>query len=72
MLKNCETRDYNYLQVEMLVEDALSKGAKVSVGGSKDDRLGDLFYRPSVLTGANPDMRISREEIFGPVAPITK
>ena len=29
------------------------------------------FYSPTVLTGVNPDMRIMREEIFGPVLPIT-
>jgi len=58
--------------VETLVEDAITKGAKVNLGGSRNTVLGDLFYRPSVLTGANPEMRISREEIFGPVASITK
>ena len=61
-----------HLQVESLVEDAVSRGAKVNVGGSRDHALGDLFYRPSILTGATPDMRMSREEIFGPIAPITR
>jgi succinate-semialdehyde dehydrogenase/glutarate-semialdehyde dehydrogenase len=34
--------------------------------------LGGLFYQPTVLVGATPEMRIFREEIFGPVAPIVK
>jgi len=58
--------------VERLVDDAVSSGAKVSMGGGRDQALGDLFYRPLVLTGALPDMQVSREEIFGPVASIMK
>ena len=52
--------------------DAVSGGAKVSMGGGRNQDLGDLFYRPSILTGTTPDMKVSREEIFGPIAPIMK
>jgi succinate-semialdehyde dehydrogenase/glutarate-semialdehyde dehydrogenase len=50
-----------------LVGDAMDKGAKALQGGSKLD-LGDFFYAPTVLTGMSNDMRITEEEIFGPVA----
>lgn len=49
------------------VEDAVSKGAKVRVGGKA---LGGLMYAPTVLTGIQPGMRVLEEETFGPVAPI--
>lgn len=61
-------------KVEEHVADAIEKGATVLLGGH---RLADppydrgWFYAPTVLTGITPDMRIAREETFGPVAPIT-
>eukprot|EP00850_Spirogloea_muscicola_P006889 SM000033S12410 [mRNA] locus=s33:840385:845176:+ [translate_table: standard] len=45
------------------------QGAKAVVGG-KHHSLGGLFYEPTVLSNATPDMMICREEVFGPVAPI--
>jgi succinate-semialdehyde dehydrogenase/glutarate-semialdehyde dehydrogenase len=53
------------------VNDAVAKGAKLVVGGGRSD-LGTCFVAPTVLTGATSEMRIFREEIFGPVAPIYK
>jgi succinate-semialdehyde dehydrogenase/glutarate-semialdehyde dehydrogenase len=53
--------------VEELVADAVDKGAQVLCGGQRLDRLG-WFYPPTVLTGVTPDMRMYREEVFGPVA----
>ncbi|MEX2290366.1 MAG: NADP-dependent succinic semialdehyde dehydrogenase [Mycobacteriales bacterium] len=50
-----------------LVEDAVSKGATVALGGDVPDRPG-WFYPPTLLTGVRPDMRMFREEVFGPVA----
>lgn len=50
-----------------LVRDAVSKGARVLYGG-KPHGLGGSFYEPTLLTGLTPEMRIFREEIFGPVA----
>jgi succinate-semialdehyde dehydrogenase / glutarate-semialdehyde dehydrogenase len=54
-------------KVERLVADAVAKGATVTHGGV---RRGGLFYAPTVLADATSDMRIAREEVFGPVAPI--
>jgi succinate-semialdehyde dehydrogenase/glutarate-semialdehyde dehydrogenase len=54
-------------KVEAFVADAVAKGATVTHGGT---RLGGLRYAPTVLANATADMRIAREEVFGPVAPI--
>ena len=53
-----------------IVEDAKSKGAEILLGGSETDEKG-FFYKPTILTNVKPDMRIAKEETFGPVAPIT-
>ena len=54
-------------KVEAHVADALAKGAKLVVGGT---RLGERFYTPTVLAEVTSDMRCAREETFGPVAPV--
>ncbi len=56
-------------KVEGLVADALAKGAKVVTGG-RSHALGGQFYEPTVLTGVTAEMKLAREEIFGPVAPL--
>ena len=53
--------------VEELVADAVGKGARVVVGGSRVDGPG-WFYPPTLVTGITPEMRMYREEVFGPVA----
>jgi succinate-semialdehyde dehydrogenase/glutarate-semialdehyde dehydrogenase len=53
------------------VDDAVAKGASVVAGGSRSD-LGVCYVEPTVLTEVNVDMRVFREEIFGPVAPLFK
>jgi len=53
------------------IEDAVARGASVVTGGSRSD-LGSCFIEPTILTNVNDDMRVFREEIFGPVAPIFK
>ena len=58
-------------RVERLVTDACAKGAKVVTGGARE-ATETRFYRPTVLTGITPAMEIAREEIFGPVAALTK
>ena len=58
-------------KVQSLVDDAVSKGARIATGGSAGEQGGN-FYTPTVLAELNSDMRIAREEIFGPVAPIFK
>jgi acyl-CoA reductase-like NAD-dependent aldehyde dehydrogenase len=55
--------------VKELVDDAVASGATLHCGGPVPDANSDL-YAPAVLTGATHDMRIMREEIFGPVIPI--
>ncbi|HYD82255.1 MAG TPA: NAD-dependent succinate-semialdehyde dehydrogenase [Paucimonas sp.] len=56
-------------KVEDHVADAQAKGAKVLAGG-KRHALGGLFYEPTVLSGITSDMKIMREETFGPVAAV--
>jgi succinate-semialdehyde dehydrogenase/glutarate-semialdehyde dehydrogenase len=56
-------------KVAELVEDALSKGAKAVVGGSRRDGAG-YFFDPTVLSDVPEGARALREEIFGPVAPV--
>ena len=56
-------------KVSSLVEDATAKGGRVLTGGGKH-RLGGTFYTPTVIANATADMRMAREEIFGPVAPL--
>ncbi len=56
-------------KVEEHINDATSKGATVLVGGHRHT-LGGRFFEPTVLTGVTPAMKISKEETFGPVAPL--
>jgi len=56
-------------KVEILVADAVSKGAKVVVGGARHE-LGGTFYTPTILTDVTNEMACASEEIFGPVAPL--
>jgi len=58
-------------KVEDHVSDAQSKGAKVVTGG-KRSALGGLFYEPTVLSHVSADMKVMREETFGPVAAVIK
>ena len=51
------------------VDDAVSKGARLLAGGGLHER-GGLFYQPTVLADVTPEMQISCEETFGPVASI--
>lgn len=56
-------------KVEEHVADALAHGARVLTGGKRSG-LGGLFYEPTVLVDINSQMKILREETFGPIAPI--
>ncbi|WP_158940807.1 NADP-dependent succinate-semialdehyde dehydrogenase [Burkholderia sp. S171] len=56
-------------KVESHIQDALDKGAKVVVGG-KRHALGFGFFEPTVLSGVTSEMKIAREETFGPLAPL--
>jgi succinate-semialdehyde dehydrogenase/glutarate-semialdehyde dehydrogenase len=56
-------------KVEEHVADALAKGAKILTGGKRHD-LGGTFFQPTVLVDVTPEMKLTREETFGPVAPL--
>jgi succinate-semialdehyde dehydrogenase/glutarate-semialdehyde dehydrogenase len=58
-------------KVEELVADAVSQGASVRLGGARGPQ-GGRFYRPTVLCEVTSAMRVTREEIFGPVAPVVR
>jgi acyl-CoA reductase-like NAD-dependent aldehyde dehydrogenase len=56
--------------VEQQIEDAKARGARVLAGGTRLPELGPNFYSPTVLADVTHEMRIMREETFGPVLPI--
>jgi acyl-CoA reductase-like NAD-dependent aldehyde dehydrogenase len=56
--------------VEAHVDDAVARGARVLAGGSRLPELGKNFYAPTVLADVTHEMRIMREETFGPVLPV--
>ena len=53
--------------VQGLVDDAVAKGATVHCGGKRNTANGGQFYTPTLLSGVTPDMRIWKEEVFGPI-----
>ena len=58
-------------KVEEHIDDAMRKGAKIVVGGKRlPGRGAGHFFQPTVLSGVTHDMKLSREETFGPVAPL--
>lgn len=58
-------------RVEGFVEDAVRQGARVVAGGRRPPDLPrGFFYRPTLLADVTPAMRVSREEVFGPVMPV--
>ena len=58
-------------KVETHVADATGKGARVILGGKKHEK-GGLFFQPTVITNVTPQMLVSHEETFGPVAPLIR
>ncbi|XP_015890074.3 succinate-semialdehyde dehydrogenase, mitochondrial [Ziziphus jujuba] len=58
-------------KVESFIQDAITKGAKVILGG-KRHTLGMTFYEPTVVSDVKSEMLLSREEAFGPVAPLLR
>ena len=59
--------------VQSLVDDAVAKGATALCGGKVNpDKTAGQFYPPTVLTGVTHDMRIMREEVFGPVLAVVR
>ncbi len=58
-------------RVQKAVATAVSEGAVVVVGGKARPDIGPYVFEPTVLTGVTPDMKIYREEVFGPVVYVT-
>jgi succinate-semialdehyde dehydrogenase/glutarate-semialdehyde dehydrogenase len=56
-------------KVEAHISDALAKGARVVVGGA---RIDDRFFTPTVLADVTSEMQCTREETFGPLAPVMR
>lgn len=58
-------------KVKEHVDDAVARGAKAAAGGkARPDLGGEFYFEPTVLTGVTPNMRVAREETFGPVVPV--
>ena len=58
-------------KVKEHVEDAVSKGAEILLG-SKEEKMEGNFLAPTIITGVTQDMKVSKEETFGPLAPLFK
>ena len=58
--------------IEDHVNDAVDRGAKVLVGGGRNPDLSGLYFQPTVLTDVTHDMKIMRDETFGPIVAIMK
>ena len=56
-------------KVQDHLADAMEKGAKILTGGNPHD-LGGLFFQPTIVANATPDMKVSTDETFGPFAPL--
>jgi len=57
--------------IDAMVKDAMSNGAEVLTGGDLAGNGSGYFYKPTILDKISPIMRVAKEEIFGPVAPVT-
>jgi aldehyde dehydrogenase (NAD+) len=60
--------DRNFARIKKLFDDAMSKGARIAVGGTLE--AADRTIHPTMLTDVTPDMQIMQEEIFGPIVPV--
>jgi succinate-semialdehyde dehydrogenase / glutarate-semialdehyde dehydrogenase len=56
-------------KVEEHIQDAISQGARLLLGGHRH-ALGQTFFEPTVLAGVTPQMKVAKEETFGPLAPL--
>ncbi len=64
----CMVNHGHFLRVKALLEDALSKGAKIVTGG--ETKEAENFISPTIITHITPDMQLMQEEIFGPILPV--
>lgn len=58
-------------KVEEHIADALEKGGRIVTGGKRHE-LGSTFFEPTIIADASQDMKFSKEETFGPLAPVFK
>ena len=56
--------------LELQVADAVKKGAKIVIGGKRPKNLKGAYYLPTILTNIKRNMRVWKEEVFGPVLPV--
>ena len=62
-------------RIQSLVDDAVAKGAKIVCGGRRNTSVahkGGQYYEPTILTGVDHSMRITQEEVFGPIMVLMK
>ena len=67
---SCLITRQHFARVDGYVRRALAGGARAILGGSPNDELGHLYYRPTILVDAEPGSEILTEEVFGPVLTI--
>ncbi len=63
--------DTQMRRFEQVVDDAVGKGAKLITGGKARTDLGGFFFEPTIVCNVNSSMRLAKEEIFGPILPVT-
>jgi len=64
---SCLAVEQQFTKIRELVADASDKGAEILTGGRVRREIGDLFFEPTVLTNVDSSMKVTNEEIFGPV-----
>jgi aminomuconate-semialdehyde/2-hydroxymuconate-6-semialdehyde dehydrogenase len=67
---SCLITRQHFARVDGYVRRALAGGARAILGGSPNEELGHLYYRPTILVDAEPGSEILTEEVFGPVLTI--
>jgi 5-carboxymethyl-2-hydroxymuconic-semialdehyde dehydrogenase len=65
---SCLITRQHFFKVDGFVRRAIAAGARPILGGSPNDELGHLYYRPTILVDAQPGSEILTEEVFGPVS----
>ncbi|KAI7555063.1 succinic semialdehyde dehydrogenase [Hortaea werneckii] len=59
-------------RMKLLVDESVHEGAEIELGGHKRDEVGPAFFAPTILSNVHKNMRICKEEIFGPIAPVSR
>ena len=66
------TNERELLRCEAHIADAVARGARVIFGGKRRPDLGPLFFEPTILVDVDHNMRVMREETFGPLIPVMR